>query len=234
MSDATSAPAASVLRLSRYHCFMGELLSAGGLGRVRSREIAEQLGVSEETVRRDLSYIDMEGRPGAGYDPATLYEALEAFLGLSAHYPFIAIGSRAMLEALTVIFPAEDFGLRPAAYYSERPEDAGTSVSGIEVRPLSELPVLDRSAAITIALVACEPGHVPEALESLDAAGIHAVLMLTPMLRPQHPEGMDVTYFRIPCALKSLASKANKPHACCSEPGGDAPCGCANAGGGAE
>lgn len=231
MSDPTSAPETTVLRLSRYHCFMGELLTSAGTERVRSRQIAEQLGVSEETVRRDLSYIDMEGRPGVGYDPAALYEALETFLGLSAHYPFVAIGSRDMLESLAVIFPAEAFGLRPVAYYSERAEDVGASVRGLEVRHLGELGHLDPCLGATVSLVACEPTFVPEALDLLDRAGIHAVLMLTPMLRPQHPEGMDVTYFRIPCALKSLASKVKKPRSCCSGPGETAPRGCANAGG---
>lgn len=234
MSDPASAPEATVLRLSRYHCFMGGLLSSAGTERVRSREIAEELGVSEETVRRDLSYIDMEGRPGSGYDPAALYEALETFLGLSAHYPFIAIGSRDMLEALTVIFPSEVFGLTPVAYYSDRAEDAGASVHGLEVRPLSEISLLDECLDPTIALVACAPESVPEALELLDGAGIHAVLMLTPMLRPQHPEGMDVTYFRIPCALKSLASKVRRPDSCCSKPRGSGACGCSGAADGSE
>ena len=32
--------------------------------------------------------------------------------------------------------------------------------------------------------------------------------MLTPVLRPKHPEGMNVTYFRMPCALKTLAASA--------------------------
>jgi redox-sensing transcriptional repressor len=234
MSDPTSAPEATVLRLSRYHCFMGELLTSAGTERVRSRQIAEQLGVSEETVRRDLSYIDMEGRPGAGYDPAALYEALEAFLGLSAHYPFVAIGSREMLESLAVIFPAEVFGLRPIAYYSALADDVGATVRGLEVRHLSEIALLDPCHGATVALVACAPESVPETLELLDGAGIHAVLMLTPMLRPKHPEGMDVTYFRIPCALKSLASKVRRPETCCGGAGEAAACGCSNAGGGSE
>lgn len=229
MSDPTSAPEATVLRLSRYHCFMGGLLTSAGTERVRSREIAKELGVSEETVRRDLSYIDMDGRPGSGYDPAALYEALEAFLGLSAHYPFVAVGSRGMLESLTVIFPSEVFGLRPLAYFSDCAEDTGAVVRGLEVRPLSEIPALDRGLCVTVALVACAPESVPETLELLDGAGIHAVLMLTPMLRPQHPAGMNVTYFRIPCALKSLASQVQRPAPCCSEPAGSGACGCSGA-----
>jgi len=214
MSDTARAPQASVLRLSRYHCFVGERLRDAETGRLTSREIAEELGVAEETVRRDLSYVDVEGRPGAGYDPSLLYDALESYLGLSADYPFIAVGSARMLESLAVIFPAEEFGMRMVGCFSESPQDAGTLVDGIEIRPLSELSARGAVAA-SVALVACEPAAVSDALDALHAAGIDSVLMLTPVLRPHHPEGMQVTYFRIPCSLKSLAGSAPQKPSCC-------------------
>jgi redox-sensing transcriptional repressor len=217
MSDRTNAPQASVLRLSRYHCLIGELLRDEEAGRITSRFMAEQLGVAEETVRRDLSYVEAEGRPGAGYDPSTLYDSLEAYLGLTADYPFVAIGSAAMLDALAVIFPAEEFGLHMVAAFSEREEDAGTLVRGIQVRPLAELAAAVLPVPVSVVLVACEPSAVPGALEAAHAAGIDAALMLTPVLRPRHPEGMQVTYFRIPCSLKSLASAAAmaRTSSCC-------------------
>lgn len=223
MSASISAPESSVLRLSRYHCFVGELLRSPGTKRLTSHGMAEELGVSEETVRRDLSFVDVEGRPGSGYDPAALYEALARFLGLTASYPFVAVGSREMLDALTVIFPADAYGLRPVAYFSEREEDAGSSVRDLEVRHLSEIPRLDPGLEATVALVACEPGSVDEVVDLLYRAGIRAILMLTPVLRPRHPDGMDVTYFRIPCALKALASAVPKP-TCCATPCATAPC----------
>jgi hypothetical protein len=64
--------------------------------------------------------------------------------------------------------------------------------------------------------VACEPGSVTAALEASHAGGIDAVLMLTPVLRPHHPDGMQVTYFRIPCSMKSLASAAPQRPTCCA------------------
>jgi redox-sensing transcriptional repressor len=214
MSATVRAPQASLLRLSRYHCFVGERLRDAEVGHLTSREISEELGVTEETVRRDLSYVDVEGRPGAGYDPSSLYDALESYLGLSADYPFIAVGSARMLESLAVIFPAEDFGMRMVGCFSELEEDTGVFVRGIEVRPLEELPAL-RCLEASVALVACEPGAVAGALENIHAAGIDSVLMLTPVLRPHHPEGMHVTYFRIPCSLKSLAGSAPERPTCC-------------------
>jgi len=178
--------------------------------------MAAELGVSEETVRRDLSYAHVEGRPGAGYELTLLLDALEGFLDLSERHPFIAVANKEMLQSLTLMFPAETFGLRPVAYFSARPEDAGARVEGIEIHYLSDLPDLAPELGATIALVACEPGHVDEVLGSLKASNINGALMLTPVLRPNHPQGMNITYFRIPCALKSLVS-AEVP-SCCAAP----------------
>jgi len=215
MSGTTPASQKSILRLSRYHCFLGELRSSTRVRRIRSREIAEELGLSEETVRRDLSHIDMEGRPGAGYDTDALFEALQDYLDLTTAHPFIAIGNLEMLQGLAAMFPATDFGLRPVAYYSERSADVGSTVGDIKVRDLRDLPVAANAPAASIAVLACEPAHVDEALDTLCRAGITGVLMLTPVLRPKHPEGMNVTYFRIPCALKSLAANEPATSSCC-------------------
>lgn len=216
MTDATRAPASSMLRLSRYHCFFGELLaSEDAVQRITSRQIADELGVSDETVRRDLSYLEMEGRPGAGYDPAETYEALETFLGLSRSFPFAAIGTQGMLEALRVVFPSEQFGLDPAAYFSAEVAGAGGRIGNVAVFPVADIPVVLPDLGVSVALVACEQHDVPETLRLLDEAGVRSVLMLTPMLRPQHPEGMNVTYFRIPCALKALAASAPQKKPCC-------------------
>lgn len=216
MSGTTPASQKSILRLSRYHCFLGELRSSTRVRRIRSREIAEELGLSEETVRRDLSHIDMEGRPGAGYDTDALFKALQEYLDLTTAHPFIAVGNLEMLQGLSAMFPAEDFGLRAVACYSERPGDVGSKAGDLEVQDLRDLRSAKGSPAATIAVLACEPAHVDEALETLDRAGITGVLMLTPVLRPKHPEGMNVTYFRIPCALKSLAANEPATPSCCA------------------
>ena len=208
MSQPAIPSETTLLRLARYHCFLEELLQAAPSRSITSREMSAELGVTEESVRSDLSHVEIKGRPGAGYEIETLHAALASFLGLSDQSPFIVVGSLPMLEALPIVFPADEFGMRPIAYFSERAQDAGCVVAGLEVRPLAEISAMRCEPDNVVALVACDPAHVDETLQALSAAGVNGVLMLTPRLRPIHPDGMQVTYFRIPCALKSLAANS--------------------------
>ncbi|MBS3956586.1 MAG: hypothetical protein KGZ40_03515 [Clostridiales bacterium] len=214
MPDLNRIPEATVYRLSLYHCYLGELIRRGSADvRVTSRELAKELDIREETVRRDLSYVGGVGRPGAGYQLFVLFEALQQFLGLCDEYPIIRVGTAQMLQALQVVFPADAYGVRPVAYYSELPEDVGTVVGGIEVRHVTEIPRLDVSLEVRVALVACSPGWIDPVLEMLNEADVTGVLLLTPKVKLDRPERMNVRHIRMPCDIKSLAHGCRIPSA---------------------
>jgi NADH/NAD ratio-sensing transcriptional regulator Rex len=200
-----NAPEPSMLRLSRYHCFLGELMGMRPNRRVTSRELAEELGLSEETVRHDLKYVDVAGRPGAGYDMQALHVALQDYLELLPDHPVVVVANADMARGLQITFPAEIYGLSVVAYLSERPGDVGKSVGNLTIAPLSDAAAVVSSGA-SVAVVAVAPDHLEDVLDRLATAGMRGALLLTPALRPYHREGLEVTYFRIPCALKSLAS----------------------------
>jgi redox-sensing transcriptional repressor len=211
-TDISQVPDASIYRLSLYHCYLGEAMRASGASaRITSRELAEELGIKEETVRRDMSFIGGVGRPGSGYQTGSLFDALQAFLGLKDEYPVIKVGTAQMLQALKVVFPAHAYGLEPVAHYSELPDDVGVRVDGIPIRHISELPDLDRSLEVTVALVACSPAWVQRTLNMLDDAGIKGVLLITPAIKLDVPEGMNLTHVRMPCDIKSLACRCQLP-----------------------
>lgn len=211
MTGPRSAPDATLYRLSLYHCYLGELLRVGSPGRITSRQIAEELDIKEETIRRDISFVGDIGRPGAGYDPVLMYTEITKFLGLSEEYPVIQVGTAEMLRALQVVFPSEHYGMKPAAYFSELPEDGGVGIGELTVRHLTEIPHLDPKSNVRVALVACSPGWVQITLDLLAQAGVTGVLLLTPIIRLRKPEGMNVTQLRMPCDLKSLACRCRVP-----------------------
>lgn len=200
-------PDASAYRLSLYHCYLGEVVRTQASGRITSRQLAEELGVKEETVRRDLSFIGGVGRPGAGYEVDRLFDSLQEFLGLRAEYPILEVGTTQMLEALTVVFPASSYGVEPVAYYSELAGDVGSAINGIAVGHIDDIASLDPALDVKVALVACSPSVVEDVLESLAKAGVEGVLLLTPKVRLTKPEGMTITHVRMPCDIKSLACR---------------------------
>lgn len=211
MTAKPRVPEASVYRLSLYHCYLGELHRTEGPQRLTSARLAEELGVKEETVRRDMSFIGGVGRPGAGYESEVLHAALQEFLGLEDQYPIIKVGSAQMIGALSVVFPEDAYGMRGVAYFSELASDTGKALHGIEIRHIDELPKLSPALGVTVALVACTPAVVQQVLDLLDQAGIAGVLLLTPSVKLRRPEGMTVTHVRIPCDLKSIACRCQLP-----------------------
>ncbi len=213
MIQAKTAPEATLYRLSLYHCYLLELIRVGAPARITSRQLAEELGVKEETVRRDISFVGEIGRPGAGYEPVVIFEELTRFLGLSDEYPIAMIGTAPMLEALQVVFPSEQYGVKPVALFSELPEDSGQLVGGLSVAHLSDITRLDASLKVVVALVACSPGWVQVTVELLAQAGITGILLLTPVIKLRKPEGVTVTQLRMPCDLKSLACRCQVPGA---------------------
>ncbi len=208
-------PDTSVYRLSLYHCFLGERLRLKGelYARITSRELAEELDLREETVRRDLSFVGGVGRPGSGYEGGPLFDAIQTTLGLSDRYPIIKVGSAQMLAALRVVFPPDSYGVFPVAYFSELADDAGSAVNDIEVRHVSEIPDLDPGLGVTVALVACSPAMVQQVLDLLSEAGITGVLLMTPAVKLRKPEGMTITHIRMPCDIKALACRCQLPSA---------------------
>src|SRR3989338_11502789 len=76
-----TAPEACVARLSLY---VRELtrLEARRVGFVSSRRLAQQLGLTDAQVRRDLSYFGQFGTSGRGYEVQRLQERLNGILGV--------------------------------------------------------------------------------------------------------------------------------------------------------
>ncbi len=211
MQETRNAPDATVYRLSLYHCYLGELIRVGAPDRITSRQLAEQLNIKEETVRRDISFVGDIGRPGSGYDPQTLFDAFTEYLGLSDEYPIAKVGTAQMLGALEVVFPPNRYGVKPVAYYSELPDDVGEKVGDIEVQHLTDIPKLDPELDVRVALVACSPGWVQITLDLLASAGVMGVLLLTPSVKVNAPKDLELTHVRMPCDIKSLACRCRIP-----------------------
>lgn len=195
-------------RLALYHCFLQEWIMVNKDKPITSKEMAQILGLTDETVRRDLSFLSKTGgKPGVGYNVIELYELLSSKLKLEERLPIIFVGNLGLLEGLTDVLNFGKFGFVLEGVYSENPDDTGKLYYGLKVRPLEELTKDSIPSDCRLAVVMVHPQWLNFALNKLKEAGIKGVLNLTPSVVTPFPDGVDGIQIRYPCYLKVLQFK---------------------------
>ena len=198
-------PAAVLHRLSLYHCLLTDWLLAGKKGAITSKELAGTLGLNEVTVRNDLSFLgETPGKRGVGYSIDGLRHMLGEFLGLPPFAPVAFVGSANVISSLFSFFLVEKYGFISAAFFSEDPNDRGAVINGREVQPIEGISQELGAMGIEVAVVATHPSWVQHTINLLAGAGVKGILLLTPAVVIDAPEGVYVTQIRIPCDLKAL------------------------------
>jgi NADH/NAD ratio-sensing transcriptional regulator Rex len=210
LSNIKPTPAAVLNRLALYHCLLTDWLLAGKKGAITSKEIAGALGLNEVTVRNDLSFInDKPSKRGVGYSIEGLRQILGEFLALPSFAPVAFVGSAKVITSLFSFFLVEKYGFISAAFFSEDPNDRGIIINGREVQPVEAISSEISQSGIKVAVVVTHPSWVQHSINLLAQAGIKGVLVLTPSVVIEAPEGVFVTQIRIPCDLKSLFHRVN-------------------------
>ena len=68
-------------RLPRYYRFLGDL-SAAGIKRISSGELARKMGVTASQIRQDLNCFGGFGQQGYGYNVETLLAEIASIIGI--------------------------------------------------------------------------------------------------------------------------------------------------------
>ena len=198
---------ATIYRLAIYHCHLRGLIAKGEAERVTSRQLAESLDLTEETVRRDMSFVQGGGRPGSGYDTTVLERSLSEYLGLTEDSPIIMVGSAKMLEAVGVLFPAAQLGVRTVACFTEQRSDVGKTLDGLTLRHIADIARVAPESGAKLALIATEADWVQTSIDLLEHAGVDGFLLLTPVPGIEHADTTTVQYIRLGCGFKSLTCR---------------------------
>jgi len=85
-------PQAVVQRLPRYYRCLRELLN-NDVTLVKSRQLAEMMGLTASQIRGDFNYFGEFGQQGYGYNVKTLYKNINAILGITDEYSAVIIGA---------------------------------------------------------------------------------------------------------------------------------------------
>ncbi len=172
-------PEATVIRLPLYLRALVDLATSGE-GTVSSEELAEAVGLTSAKVRKDLSYLGSYGTRGVGYDVAYLIHQIRRELGLTQHWGIVIAGLGNLGNALANYRGFAERGFRVAALVDVDPKKVGTSIDGVPVRPLEDLPAIVREERVAIGVIATPAGAAQAVADEMVAAGIRSILNFAP------------------------------------------------------
>ena len=198
------APEACVARLSLY---VRELARLGGqrVHFVSSRRLAQQLGLTDAQVRRDLSYFGQFGTSGRGYEVNRLHARLTSILGVSGRTWNVALAGIGNLGSALLAYR----GFRERGFLFKVAVDAdldkvGRTVQGMAVSPASQLTELVRTHDIHIGLIAVPVEHAQEVCNQLVEGGVRAIVNFAP-IRLEVPSSVWLRVVDLAIELESLA-----------------------------
>jgi redox-sensing transcriptional repressor len=176
-----TAPEACVARLSLYVRELNRL-SVRQVPFVSSRRLAQQLGLTDAQVRRDLSYFGQFGTSGRGYEVERLHHRLGTILGVSGRKWNVALAGVGNLGSALLAYG----GFRERGFLFKVAVDAdsdkvGRVVSGVRVAPSRRLADLVKQHQIQIGLLAV-PVHTAQAVcDQFVGSGVRAIVNFAPV-----------------------------------------------------
>jgi redox-sensing transcriptional repressor len=175
------APEACVARLSLYVRELA-MLDTERVGFVSSSRLAQQLGLTDAQVRRDLSYFGQFGTSGRGYEVRRLHERLTSILGVSGRTWNVALAGVGNLgSALLAYRGFKERGFLFRVAVDTDPRKVGQLVQGLTVSASGKLPQLIRQHDVQIGLLAVPVEAAQDVCDEFVRSGVRAIVNFAPV-----------------------------------------------------
>ena len=175
------APEACVARLSLY---VRELTRLGTqrVGFVSSRRLAQQLGLTDAQVRRDLSTFGQFGTSGRGYEVQRLHDRLTSILGVSGRTWNVALAGVGNLgSALLAYRGFRERGFLFRVVIDADPQKVGRTVQELVVASTHQLTELIHKYDVHIGVIAVPVESAQAVCNQLIAGGVRAIVNFAPV-----------------------------------------------------
>jgi redox-sensing transcriptional repressor len=179
-------PEATVARLPVYLRCLVELAD-DRVPTISSERLAELAGVNAAKVRKDLSYLGSYGTRGVGYDVEYLLFQMSRELGLTQDWPVVIAGVGNLGQALANYGGFTDRGFPVGALVDVDPTKVGTSIAGVTVHHIDDLPELVESKGIAIGVIATPAAAAQGVAERMVEAGVGSILNFSPSVLSLDP-----------------------------------------------
>ena len=198
-----SIPEATVARLPVYLRALASLADQG-VEICSSTDLATAAGVNPAKLRKDLSYLGSYGTRGVGYDVEYLRYQIAREMGQTQAWEVVIVGIGHLGSALSAYRGFSSRGIRIAALVDTDPKKIGTTIAGLTVAALDDLPDIVRRQGVSIAVIATPGPAAQMAADALVAAGVTSILNFAPAIVTV-PEGINVRKVDLSIELQILA-----------------------------
>lgn len=148
---------------------------------VSSRVLAEQLGLGEILVRKDLASVCGGGKPKIGYNKKALTEALEETLGCGSDNTAVLVGAGKLGSALLDYKGFAEAGIRIIAAFDGDMKKIGVSDEGKYIYPMSDFKEFCRQSNVKIGIITVPDDSAQKICDLMAESGIEAIWNFAPV-----------------------------------------------------
>ncbi len=195
-------PGVVVLRLPLYVRALTQLLGQGD-SVVSSHQLGSLLQMTPAQVRKDLSYFGRFGKQGRGYNVKSLRDELRQILGLDKTWTACLIGVGRLGQAIINYPGFVPEGFHIVSAFDRDPDQVGSDIGGLTVRPMSEMDETLRTRHISIAIVAVPAAEAQSVIDLLVETGVAGILNYAP-IAPQVPMSVVIRNIDPVLSLQSM------------------------------
>ncbi len=170
METKTNIPDKVVNRLTMYHFILEDIRDDEKY--ISSTRFANLLNIDNSQVRKDLKYIDNQGKCRVGYEVSQLKRKIEECLGFKKTKDVFIVGAGNLGSALAKYDSFKDYGLNVLAMFDKDPKKVGTVINGKEVFDISKVGNLASRLGVEMAILTVPREFAQGAANYLAGAGI--------------------------------------------------------------
>lgn len=185
-------PGVVVSRLTRYLTYI-HTFSSNKEGWISSQDMADALGITSATVRRDLAGLDVGGVTNRGYEVRRLHRGLVEFLGADAGWRAVVVGAGNMGKALALHGNLSRLGFKVCGIFDSDGRKIGMKVGRLMVRSMKELPRFIIKGGIEIGIIAVPASAAQAVADIMIVSGIRGIfnLSFTHVITPKRVKQME-------------------------------------------
>jgi len=164
-------------RLTMYHFILEDMRDDEKY--VSSTKFAGLLNVDNSQIRKDLKYLDNQGKCRVGYEVKELKRKIEECLGFKKTKDVFVVGAGNLGSALAKYDGFKDYGLNVLAMFDKDPKKIGTNINGKEVFDISKVGNLASRLGVEVAILTIPREHAQGVANYLAGAGIKYIWNFT-------------------------------------------------------